>query len=124
MELKGSLVVDVSGFGSSFVAYDKVKNHGFQIAHSVLSLFCYLFSCLCLCFVLVLVTFVFLSLFLFLVSFTLCQKKNCKKNLKKKSGCLIFEHEIEAFRGVFFERKSWNKSPYLDSPLNSERFDI
>ena len=37
MELKGSLVVDVSGFGSSFVAYDKVKNHGFQIAHSVLA---------------------------------------------------------------------------------------
>ncbi|KAG4968608.1 hypothetical protein JHK87_034259 [Glycine soja] len=34
---KGSLVVDVSGFGSSFVAYDKVKNHGFQIAHSVLA---------------------------------------------------------------------------------------
>ncbi|KRH26658.1 hypothetical protein GLYMA_12G186300v4 [Glycine max] len=36
-ESKGSLVVDVSGFGSSFVAYDKVKNHGFQIAHSVLA---------------------------------------------------------------------------------------
>ncbi|RZB76526.1 Capsanthin/capsorubin synthase, chromoplastic [Glycine soja] len=35
--VKGSLVVDVSGFGSSFVAYDKVKNHGFQIAHSVLA---------------------------------------------------------------------------------------
>ena len=53
----------------------------------------------------------------------ICKKKSCK-DFEKKSGCLIFEHEIEAFRGVFFERKSWNKSPYLDSPLNSERFDI
>ena len=51
------------------------------------------------------------------------KKKSCK-NFGKKSGCLIFEHEIEAFRGVFFERKSWNKSPYLDSPLNSDCFDI
>jgi len=42
----------------------------------------------------------------------------------KKSGCLIFEHEIEAFRGVFLEIKSWIKSPYLDSPMNFERFDI
>ena len=52
------------------------------------------------------------------------KKKVAKILKKKKSGCLIFENEIEAFRGVFFERKSWNKSPYLDSPLNSERFDI
>ena len=51
-------------------------------------------------------------------------KKKVAKILKKKSGCLIFENEIEAFRGVFFERKSWNKSPYLDSPLNFERFDM
>ena len=37
-------------------------------------------------------------------------KKKVAKILKKKSGCLIFEHEIEAFRVVFLERKSWNKS--------------
>ena len=47
-----------------------------------------------------------------------------KKKVWKRFGCLIFEHEIEAFRGVFLERESWIKSPYLDSPLNSYRFDI
>ena len=52
------------------------------------------------------------------------KKRRKEEREKRESGCLIFEHEIEAFRGVFFERKSWNKSPYLDSPLNSERFDI
>ncbi|KAG4961151.1 hypothetical protein AAZX31_13G296600 [Glycine max] len=37
VELKGSLVVDASGFASNFVAYDKVRHHGFQIAHGVLA---------------------------------------------------------------------------------------
>ncbi|XP_057457352.1 capsanthin/capsorubin synthase, chromoplastic-like [Lotus japonicus] len=36
-ELKGSLIVDASGFGSDFVKYDKVRNCGCQIAHGVLA---------------------------------------------------------------------------------------
>ncbi|KAJ1395535.1 Lycopene cyclase, beta/epsilon [Sesbania bispinosa] len=36
-ELKGSLIVDASGFGSNFIEYDKVRNHGCQIAHGVLA---------------------------------------------------------------------------------------
>lgn len=35
--LKGSLVVDSSGFSSEFVEYDKPRNHGFQIAHGILA---------------------------------------------------------------------------------------
>ena len=50
------------------------------------------------------------------------QKTVAKKKVWKRFECLIFEHRIEAFRGVFLERKSWIKSPYLDS-LNSKRFD-
>ncbi|KAL2331912.1 hypothetical protein Fmac_019493 [Flemingia macrophylla] len=39
VELKGSLVVDASGFASTFTARDEVKrkNQGFQIAHGVLA---------------------------------------------------------------------------------------
>lgn len=37
VELKGSLVVDASGFASTFIEYDKVRNCGFQIAHGVLA---------------------------------------------------------------------------------------
>ncbi|OIW14965.1 hypothetical protein TanjilG_30684 [Lupinus angustifolius] len=40
VELKGSLVVDASGFGSTFVEFDhrvKKRNHGFQIAHGILA---------------------------------------------------------------------------------------
>lgn len=39
VDLKGSLVVDASGFGSKFIEYDdhKVKNYGFQIAYGVLA---------------------------------------------------------------------------------------
>ncbi|KAK7272235.1 hypothetical protein RJT34_28713 [Clitoria ternatea] len=38
-ELKGSLIVDASGFGSTFIEYDNVRkrNHGFQIAHGILA---------------------------------------------------------------------------------------
>lgn len=36
-ELKASLVVDASGFGSSFVSYDRRRNPGYQIAHGVLA---------------------------------------------------------------------------------------
>ncbi|XP_076935424.1 capsanthin/capsorubin synthase, chromoplastic-like [Bidens hawaiensis] len=35
-ELKASLIVDASGFASSFVEYNKPRNHGYQIAHGVL----------------------------------------------------------------------------------------
>ncbi|XP_040993087.1 capsanthin/capsorubin synthase, chromoplastic-like [Juglans microcarpa x Juglans regia] len=35
-ELKASLVVDASGFASTFVEYDKRRNHGYQIAHGIL----------------------------------------------------------------------------------------
>ena len=35
---------------------------------------------------------------------------SCKKKVWKRFGCLIFEHEIETFRGVFWERKSRIKS--------------
>ncbi|KAL6205274.1 hypothetical protein ACLB2K_022536 [Fragaria x ananassa] len=36
-ELKASLVVDASGFASSFIEYDKPRNHGYQIAHGILA---------------------------------------------------------------------------------------
>uniref|UniRef100_A0A5B7AKL7 Putative neoxanthin synthase n=1 Tax=Davidia involucrata TaxID=16924 RepID=A0A5B7AKL7_DAVIN len=36
IELKASLIVDASGFASSFIEYDKPKNHGYQIAHGIL----------------------------------------------------------------------------------------
>lgn len=36
-ELKASLIVDASGFASTFVEYDKPRNHGYQIAHGVLA---------------------------------------------------------------------------------------
>ncbi|KAL4591747.1 hypothetical protein LXL04_004718 [Taraxacum kok-saghyz] len=36
-ELKASLIVDASGFASSFVEYDKPRNHGYQIAHGILA---------------------------------------------------------------------------------------
>ncbi|XP_071710883.1 capsanthin/capsorubin synthase, chromoplastic-like [Rutidosis leptorrhynchoides] len=35
--LKASLIVDASGFSSSFVEYDKPRNHGYQIAHGILA---------------------------------------------------------------------------------------
>jgi len=49
-------------------------------------------------------------------------KKKERIKEEKKSGCLIFEHEIETVRAFFFGRKSCTESP--DSPLNSEHFDI
>ncbi|MBA0739890.1 hypothetical protein Gogos_013117 [Gossypium gossypioides] len=36
-ELKASLIVDASGFSSSFVEYDKPRNYGYQIAHGILA---------------------------------------------------------------------------------------
>ncbi|GFP92268.1 capsanthin/capsorubin synthase chromoplast [Phtheirospermum japonicum] len=36
-ELKASLIVDASGFTSSFVEYDKPRNPGYQIAHGILA---------------------------------------------------------------------------------------
>lgn len=36
-ELKASLIVDASGFASSFIEYDKKRNHGYQIAHGILA---------------------------------------------------------------------------------------
>ncbi|KAL0389975.1 UNVERIFIED_CONTAM: Capsanthin/capsorubin synthase, chromoplastic [Sesamum calycinum] len=36
-ELKASLIVDASGFRSSFVEYDKPRNPGYQIAHGILA---------------------------------------------------------------------------------------
>ncbi|KAF5204490.1 Lycopene beta cyclase protein [Thalictrum thalictroides] len=36
-EVKGSLIVDASGFASTFVEYDKPRNHGYQIAHGILA---------------------------------------------------------------------------------------
>lgn len=36
-KLKASLVVDASGFASSFIEYDKPRNHGYQIAHGILA---------------------------------------------------------------------------------------
>ncbi|KAL6537890.1 hypothetical protein OROHE_012177 [Orobanche hederae] len=36
-ELKASLIVDASGFASSFVEYDKPRNPGYQIAHGILA---------------------------------------------------------------------------------------
>lgn len=36
-EIKASLVVDASGFATSFIEYDKPKNHGYQIAHGILA---------------------------------------------------------------------------------------
>ncbi|GER36543.1 lycopene beta-cyclase [Striga asiatica] len=35
--LRASLVVDASGFGSTFVEYDKPRNPGYQLAHGVLA---------------------------------------------------------------------------------------
>lgn len=38
VELKGSLVVDASGFNSGFIEYNsKHRNHGYQIAHGILA---------------------------------------------------------------------------------------
>lgn len=37
IELKASLVVDASGFASTFTEYDKPRNHGYQIAHGILA---------------------------------------------------------------------------------------
>ncbi|KAJ4724937.1 Lycopene beta-cyclase [Melia azedarach] len=36
-ELKASLIVDASGFASTFIDYDKPRNHGYQIAHGILA---------------------------------------------------------------------------------------
>ncbi|KAL3654907.1 hypothetical protein CASFOL_000693 [Castilleja foliolosa] len=36
-ELKASLIVDASGFASSFVEYDKPRNSGYQVAHGILA---------------------------------------------------------------------------------------
>ncbi|XP_010271593.1 PREDICTED: capsanthin/capsorubin synthase, chromoplastic-like [Nelumbo nucifera] len=36
-EVKGSLIVDASGFTSNFIEYDKPRNHGYQIAHGILA---------------------------------------------------------------------------------------
>ncbi|KAI4373600.1 hypothetical protein MLD38_011710 [Melastoma candidum] len=36
-EIKASLVVDASGFRSKFLEYDKLKNHGYQIAQGILA---------------------------------------------------------------------------------------
>ncbi|EEF38563.1 Capsanthin/capsorubin synthase, chloroplast precursor, putative [Ricinus communis] len=36
-ELKASLIVDASGFTSTFIEYDKPRNHGYQIAHGILA---------------------------------------------------------------------------------------
>lgn len=36
-EFKASLVVDASGFTSSFIEYNKHRNHGYQIAHGILA---------------------------------------------------------------------------------------
>ncbi|XP_057473244.1 capsanthin/capsorubin synthase, chromoplastic-like [Actinidia eriantha] len=36
-ELKACLVVDASGFSSSFTEYDKPRNYGYQIAHGILA---------------------------------------------------------------------------------------
>ncbi|KDP39845.1 hypothetical protein JCGZ_04190 [Jatropha curcas] len=36
-EIRGSLIVDASGFGSNFIEYSKPRNHGYQIAHGVLA---------------------------------------------------------------------------------------
>ncbi|KAK2980202.1 hypothetical protein RJ640_007292 [Escallonia rubra] len=36
-ELKASLIVDASGYASTFVEYDKPRNHGYQIAHGILA---------------------------------------------------------------------------------------
>ena len=35
--LKASLIVDASGFASSFIEYEKPRNHGYQIAHGILA---------------------------------------------------------------------------------------
>ncbi|KAJ6327528.1 hypothetical protein OIU78_014407 [Salix suchowensis] len=36
IELRASLVVDASGFASTFTEYDKPRNNGYQIAHGIL----------------------------------------------------------------------------------------
>jgi len=102
-------------------------------------LFVFLFVSCC---VLVCVFVSFLFLFLFLVSFRLCVKKkiflssvsskkksfrNIKKKReekkKKKVGVWSLNTKLRLLE-AFFGRKSCTKSPYLDSPLNSERCDI
>lgn len=35
--IKASLIVDASGFASTFIEYDKPRNHGYQIAHGILA---------------------------------------------------------------------------------------
>ncbi|XAR60160.1 Neoxanthin synthase [Bertholletia excelsa] len=35
--LRACLIVDASGFSSSFIDYDKPRNHGYQIAHGILA---------------------------------------------------------------------------------------
>ena len=52
------------------------------------------------------------------------EEERKEERMVGKDGCLFFEYEIEAFIGIFLERKLWIKSPIPDSPLNSERFDI
>ncbi|KAJ6365532.1 hypothetical protein OIU76_030334 [Salix suchowensis] len=37
IELRASLVVDASGFASTFTEYDKPRNNGYQIAHGILA---------------------------------------------------------------------------------------
>lgn len=36
-KLRANLVVDASGFASTFIEYDKPRNHGYQIAHGILA---------------------------------------------------------------------------------------
>ncbi|OIT39328.1 PREDICTED: neoxanthin synthase, chloroplastic [Nicotiana attenuata] len=36
-KIRGSLIVDASGFASPFIEYDKPRNHGYQIAHGILA---------------------------------------------------------------------------------------
>ncbi|KAF9593615.1 hypothetical protein IFM89_024299 [Coptis chinensis] len=36
-EIKGSLIVDASGFASTFIEYDKPRKYGYQIAHGILA---------------------------------------------------------------------------------------
>ncbi|CAB4313786.1 unnamed protein product [Prunus armeniaca] len=36
-ELKASLIVDASGFASTFMEYDKPRNHGYQTGHGILA---------------------------------------------------------------------------------------
>ncbi|CAN4099008.1 unnamed protein product [Withania somnifera] len=36
-KIRGSLIVDASGFASDFIEHDKPRNHGYQIAHGILA---------------------------------------------------------------------------------------